>query len=301
MEPRPGPEPFDSPEYLFQIKWDGVRLLAFVGRSGLRLQNRRGFERTFQYPELQKIRDLLEGREAILDGEVIVLEGGRPSFPRVMQRDLCTREQALGYLLRTHPATYCVFDILFLEGEDLTGRPCSYRQELLGGLWPAGGAVYINENFDSGVDLFKLMAERQWEGIVAKKREGPYIWGPKKHPGWLKIKFRRRQLCLVGGLALSGGLPASLLLGAYRDQDLTYIGKAGSGLSRQDLLDLRGLAARHTQAAPGFVNPPRGKDLIWLKPELTVLVEYAEWTGNLQLRAPVIKGFPGRPAQEARL
>lgn len=302
MEPQPRREPFDSPRYYFQIKWDGVRILAFAENGELRLQNRRGNDRTFQYPELREIGDLLGGREAILDGEVIALEGGKPSFPRVMQRDQCFREQMLNYLRKAHPVTYCVFDLLFLEGEDLTLAPFSCRQEMLGRLLTgSSGTIYINENFDSGKDLYCQMVNRQWEGVVAKDKSSRYVWGPKKSPCWLKIKFRRQQLCLVGGLSFSKGAPSALLLGAYRDRDLTYIGKAGSGLSRQDLLELNRLAARHTRGKPCFVNPPRGRDLVWLEPDLTVLVEYAEWTGNLQLRAPVVKGFTSRPPGEARL
>ena len=301
MEPRPRANPFESPEYFFQIKWDGVRILAFCDGTGVRLQNRRGGERIFQYPELQVLGELLGGREAILDGEIVILEGGKPSFPRVMQRDQCHREQVLAYLQKAYPVTYCVFDLLFLDGEDLTPRSLSFRQGLLDGLFPETGSIYINDNFDSGRALFELMVERQWEGIVAKEKSGRYTWGPKKSAGWLKIKFRRRQICLVGGISFSKGVPSALLLGAYRDRDFTYIGKAGSGLSRQDLLELRGLSDRQARDKPYFINPPRGKDLIWLKPELTVLVEYAEWTGNLQLRAPVIIGFTDHSAAEAHL
>ncbi len=301
MEPMPRAAPFDGPGYCFQIKWDGVRMLAFNEGRGVRLQNRRGGERTFQYPELQVIGEHLRGREAIFDGEIIVLAGDKPSFPRVMQRDQCRRQQALAYLRKAHPVTYCVFDLLFLDGEDLTASSLSRRQELLGALLPEVGTIYVNDNFDSGRALFDLMVERQWEGIVAKEKAGRYTWGPKKSAGWLKIKYRRRQLCLVGGISFSKGAPSALLLGAYRDRDLTYIGKAGSGLSRQDRLELRGLAAKQARGKPYFTNPPRGKDLIWLKPELTVLVEYAEWTDNLQLRAPVIIGFTDHPAVEAHL
>ncbi|HHX87916.1 MAG TPA: DNA ligase [Firmicutes bacterium] len=301
MEPRSRREPFDSPRYYFQIKWDGVRMLVFAENGELRLQNRRGFDRTFQYPEFQELKELLAGREAILDGEVIALEGGKPSFPRVMQRDLCSREQRLKYLRKVYPCTFCAFDLLYLAGEDLTSRPYSYRQEQLTDLFTGAGSIYINENFDSGLNLYSQVVKRQWEGVVAKEKDSRYVWGPQKSGYWLKIKFRRQQLCLVGGISFSGNAPSALLLGAYRDRDLTYIGKAGSGLSRQDLIELNRLAARHTQAQPCFINPPREKGLVWLKPVLTVLVEYAEWTGNLQLRAPVIKGFTSCPPGEARL
>ena len=302
MEPRTREEPFDNPRYYFQIKWDGIRILAFVDKGEVRLQNRRGRERTFQYPELQELGGRLENRVAILDGEVIIMEKGKPNFPRVMQRDSCSREQVLAHLLPVHPVTYCIFDLLFLDGEDLTSRPYCYRQSRLVSLIKESfGAVYLNENFDSGKSLYRWMAERGWEGVVAKEKTGRYTWGPNKSSGWFKIKVRRQQLCLVGGLSRAEGAPAALLLGVYRDGEITYIGKAGSGLTRQDLLELDRLADRSLQAEPCFVNPPREKGLVWLKPDLTVLVEYAEWTANLRLRAPVIKGFTTQPVAEARL
>jgi DNA ligase D-like protein (predicted ligase) len=300
MEPQARREPFDSPGHFFQLKWDGVRILAFKDGSSIMLQNRKGRPRTEQYPELQRLAALVRAEDALLDGEVVVMEHGRPSFARVIQRDFCRREGAIKALARVSSVTYCLFDLLYLAGEDLTRRPLEERLRLLGEAVEAAPPVYLNENFYDGVALYRRLEELGLEGIVAKEKSSPYLIG-QKSAYWQKIKPRRRQLCVAGGLTVKGGAVGALLLGAYRDGDLLYIGRAGSGLSRRDLLLLQKLAAAHRVQEPPFLNPPRGAEYVWLEPRLTVLIEYAEWTGDLRLRAPVVAGFSDRPPEEARL
>lgn len=300
MEPQAAPEPFDSDEHFFQVKWDGVRMLAFIEREQVALQNRRGRCRTAQYPELQQLRELVRAGDALLDGEVVAMEEGKPSFARVIQRDFATRERSIRTMMKTIPCIYCLFDILYLDGEDLTSRPLCERLEILAGIVQNGPLLYLNENFDDGVALYRKAEEFSLEGIVAKEKTSPYMFG-RKSVSWLKIKPRRRLLCVVGGLTVKGGSIAALLLGGYRDGELLYIGRAGSGLSRRDLLQLRDYAGDHAAPASPFVNPPRGAGMKWLQPRLTVMIEFAEWTAGLSLRAPVVVGFSRRPPEEARL
>jgi len=300
MEPVSRKEPLNSDAYLYQIKWDGVRILALVEQYRVILKNRKGKLRTEQYPELQKLVGLIRAKSAVLDGEVVALAGGKPSFARVIQRDFCRREQAIRALLRQIPCTYCLFDLLYLDGEDLTGRPIEERQRLLEEIVEAAPPVYPNENFYDGEILYRKIVEAELEGVVAKKKGSPYRSG-QKSPDWLKIKPRRRQLCVVGGLTMPEGSVGALLLGAYRDGELLYIGRAGSGLKRKDLLLLRDYARQAGTTEPYFSNPPRGRDLLWLAPRLTVEIEFAEWTGDLRLRAPVVIGFSSRPPSEALL
>ena len=137
MEPRPAEAPFDDPEYVYQIKWDGIRILAFLEKGRVRLQNRKGRDRTAQFPELQHLAELIRSEEALLDGEVVVMEGGKPSFPRVIQRDFCKNERSILPLSRKLPCTYCLFDLLFLDGKDLTGEPLVERQQLLSEVAPS--------------------------------------------------------------------------------------------------------------------------------------------------------------------
>ncbi len=298
MEPRPTDAPFDDPEYFYQIKWDGIRILAFVEKGRVRLQNRKGRDRTAQFPELQQLAGLISSEEALLDGEVVVMEGGKPSFPRVIQRDFCQNERTILPLSRKLPCTYCLFDLLFLDGEDLTGEPLVYRQQLLSEVIQSRWPLYLNENFSRGISLYRRVEELELEGIVAKNKRSPYLLGQKSEH-WLKVKPRRRLLCIVGGLKMSKGTVGAILLGAYANGVIRYLGRAGSGLTRRDLEILRQYSAAGRAAAPPFADPPREKDCLWLEPRLTVVIEFAEWTPDLKLRAPVVVGFSTRPPEDA--
>ena len=300
MEPLSRKAPFNSPAYLYQIKWDGVRILALVEGRRVSLKNRRGRPRTEQYPELQSLAGLIGVKSAVLDGEVIALAAGKPSFQKVLRRDLCRREAAVRALQREIPCTYCLFDLLFLEGVDLRADPLEERQQLLEEIVKPAPLLHLSESFAEGEALYREIERAGLEGIVAKKRGSPYREG-KRSADWLKIKPRRRRLCVVGGLSMAGGAVGSLLLGAYRGKELLYIGKAGSGLTGEELLLLRDLARQEGSIGPFFSNPPRGSDLLWLKPLLTVQVEFAEWTATLKMRAPVVIGFSSCPPEEAVL
>jgi bifunctional non-homologous end joining protein LigD len=300
MEPYPAKTPFDDPGFFFQIKWDGVRMLAFKEGQQVRLQNRRGHDRTAQYPELQQLTGLVNAREALLDGEVVVMEGGKPSFPRIIQRDFCRQERAIKALSRSLRCTYCLFDLLFLDGSDLTGRPLEERLQILENAVQPGWPLYLNENFQSGVALYRRVEALGLEGIVAKAKQSPYLPGQKSNH-WMKVKPRRRLLCVVGGLKIKEGAVGALLLGAFRDGTLQYVGRAGSGLSRSDLLMLRQFADSNAVGSAPFAKPPGEKGCLWLQPRLTVIIEYAEWTPDLKLRAPVVIGFSNRSPKEAEI
>lgn len=300
MEPVSAKEPFSSPGFTFQIKWDGVRLLAFVASGEVRLQNRKGRERTVQYPELQSLKYHLKASEALLDGEAVVLKEGRPSFARVIERDFSSRQARIAHLSRSSPCTYCIFDILYLDGEDLTGLPLVRREEILKLVLSGTEAIYINENFPDGRLLYRRVTEEGMEGIVAKDMNSPYLPG-RKSPYWRKIKPRRRMLTVIGGVGFSKGYFSSLLLGAYRDGKLIYLGRAGSGLSSSDCHYLKELVERYRVSKPCFINPPRMKEVCWVEPRITVMVEFMEWTEGLMMRAPVIIGFSSSHPHEAAI
>ncbi|NLZ28892.1 MAG: hypothetical protein GX887_08005, partial [Firmicutes bacterium] len=180
MEPISASQPIREPGYISQIKWDGVRILAFVTADGVRLQNRRGGERTRQYPEFQILKEMVGSGEALIDGEAVALEAGCPRFSRIMERDSLQHEGRIKRFSRHRPCTYCIFDLLFWRGEDLTGFPLDYRQELLkelfGGL-QGEATVYLNDNYEDGELLFRQVSERNLEGIVAKDIRSPYLIG----------------------------------------------------------------------------------------------------------------------------
>lgn len=290
MEPKSFPHPFNSDRHAFQVKWDGVRILAFVDNGGVRLQNRKLRDRTGQYPEMQSIKKLISGRNAILDGEMIALENGRPSFSRVLKRDLLTDPRRIS--VSGVAVVYMVFDILYLNDRPLIKEQWSFRQETLAKTLVSSGEVIVTESFfNQGEAFYQAIIGKKLEGMVAKEVASPYRIG-EKHPSWLKIKPRQDMILVIGGLLMEGGRVKSLLVGGYRDDALLYLGSVGSGLSGDDLTflgkNLPDLAAKDSPFSPPF---PRSKEIRWLRPILTVKIEFMEFTDNLQLRHPVVKGF----------
>lgn len=292
MEPRHHGEPFQDPRYIFQVKWDGVRYLAFMEGGRLKLQNRRLRVKTRLYPDLAPLAGALGERGGVLDGEIIALgEEGNPSFPQVLRRDL-VKEAAPG-LERRIPVYFMAFDLLYLGEENLMGRPLAERLELLEKHLLVGPAVLLTRTHSDGPGLFKTVEERSLEGMVAKKKDSPYRAG-QKTADWLKVKTGRFQDCLLGGYALKRGRVSTLLVGAYRDGALIYLGRVSSGLKEEELSALHRELYPYRRKAPPFANPPRlegSLEGVWLEPTLGLKVQYAEWTPDLKLRSPRVKGF----------
>jgi len=291
MEPVSCDQVFERQDYLYQVKWDGVRMLAFIQDGQVTLINKRHHERTLQYPELQELPARIAARQAILDGEIVVLKGGKPSFPAVMSRDNQRGEAGIRRVQESLPINYMVFDILQLNGENLTIQPLEERQHLLRERIAPGAWLHLVEDFAQGTALFDSICQLDLEGVVAKQRRGCYIGG-KRHRDWFKIKYRRRAECLVGGYTLRGSLVNSLLLGWKQDKQLFFVGRAGSGLnSAQEEILTSFLPGQEIKQSP-FANlsrQPAGYHFV--KPVIGVEIEFAEWTEDLHLRAPVIKDF----------
>lgn len=291
-------EIIESPEYVYQVKWDGVRMLAYLSAGRITLVNRSGRVRTGQYPELQELASLLKVSPAIVDGELVVLKNGKPSFASILKRDLSNPHQA-DYLKKQYPVHYMVFDIPF-AGQDLRNLPLAERQPILEQSLVKNEGIQTVENFSTGHSLFAAIKAQDMEGIVIKRATSPYIGG-KKHRDWLKVKYRRTQYCVVGGYTLKGSLINALLLGVYHHEDLLYVGKAGTGLKQEDWSILTRELSRMSIPHSPFVNKPPARGYYFVQPQLTVKVEFAEWTDTLTLRSPVITGFSNKPAGECRL
>ncbi len=298
--------PWDDREYAYQLKWDGIRMLAFVERGRVRLQNRRLRDRTAVYPEMAALGDRIRAREAILDGEVVVLGEGRPSFPRVLKRELAAGTRAVDRLSAELPAAFAVFDLLYLDGSDLAGRPWWARQEMLAARLEPGGVAHLTGSTGDGPALWAAVVSEGLEGVVAKRRVSPYLPGGRSRH-WLKIKLRRRLDGVVGGYTRTPEGVGALLVGLYgggaAGPGLVYVGRVGTGLTdelRHTLAErLRGLETPR----PHFVNPPRlaGLDVRWTAPLITVTVTFAEWTEDLKLRAPALAGFSRTDPEQCRL
>ena len=298
-------EPFDSPDFTYEPKWDGVRTIAFVDGGEVRLQTRNLLDCTRQYPEATQCAEALTGAyHAILDGEIVALdEKGVPSFQRLQPRMHVTDDGAVRKLRKSTPVIYQVFDILYADGEDLTRKPLRERLRRLDESLTPMGAIRRSEGFPgTGVALFEAAREQGIEGIVAKRLDSIYQPGARS-PAWVKIKAFRTMECVIGGwTAGQGGRQktlGALLLGVYRDGKLQPVGHVGTGFDERTLKELLAKLEAHESPSSPFATMPRtNQPARWCLPELVCEVEYVEITRDGTLRHPTYRGL--RPDVEPR-
>ena len=291
MEPTVAKEAFDSEDTLFQLKWDGVRILAYKYADGhIRLFNRRLNERTAQYPEIIAALESLPSG-TVLDGEVVALgANGKPDFPRVLRRDLVRSPSKIKIAAAHVSVAYMVFDVLWLSGEAVHTRPLLQRLGLLASLPLPTGPVHLVESVPAaGKALFEAVKAEGLEGIVAKRIGSAYRIG-KKTDDWQKIKCLRSIDTVAGGYIAEDGRFKSLLLGVPCEDGLRFVGAAGSGLSQKQRQTLSDLFSKSDGACP-FVNPPNIKGAHWVEPRVAVRVRFLEYTPDGVMRAPAITGI----------
>lgn len=291
MEPILIDKPMNEPEFIYQVKWDGVRMIAGVEDGKVILINKHQHIRTMQYPELHNISDYLSASRVVLDGEVIALHQGKPSFHSVMRRDSSRTQESIEYLKRLVPVTYMVFDLLLIDGKSLLNETLTTRSNKLYKILTNGENFHLVEDFNNGSELYDATRTMQLEGIVAKKITSSYHSG-KKHQDWFKIKHHQSITCTVGGYTTRNNMINSLLLGLPEDDKLIYIGKAAAGLTTLHLQILTEQLPHLTIKESPFVNLcTRSYAINFVQPVLQVMVEFLEWTEQGRLRSPVIKGF----------
>ena len=294
--------PFDAPEWLFEIKWDGYRAIAFIENGKVRLVSRNQNELTPRYPELKDLPQGVEAKNAILDGEVVALDDqGRPSFSLMQQRTGFRPGRKAGSGNPEVGVLYYAFDLLYLDGYDWRKVALENRKEKLASVIVPGDSLrYSDHTASQGKALFELAREKGLEGIVAKKRECPYQ--ERRSSDWLKIKIRHRLECVIGGYTEPEGSRAhfgSIVLGLYDQQGrLIHVGQAGSGFTQKSLAEIwKLLKARETKQKPFYGEVEALRKVYWVKPDLIAEIEYAEWTEGTsegsgpKLRAPVFLGL----------
>lgn len=295
-----GALPTDDEGWGYEIKWDGVRVLAFVTEDGVSLRSSNGNDITASYPELGGLSAALGGKRALLDGEVVALdERGQPSFGLLQQRmHVQDRNEAAR---RSHdvPIVYEIFDLLWLDGADATGLPFCDRRRLLDELIEPNAQWPLSKVFSDGQSLFAAAEELGMEGIVAKRLDSRYVPGTRAAE-WRKIKVRLEQEFVVGGWhpgsGRRDGLLGALLLGYHEGDALRYAGKVGTGFTERELERLQGLlgdlALAPEDPNPFEPPPPRADARLahWVRPELVVQVAFGEWTSDGRLRHPAYLG-----------
>ena len=290
-------------EWLFEIKWDGVRAIAFIESEEVRLQSRSGLRCERQYPELAVIHHQLAGTQAILDGEIAVLDSkGVSQFQLIQPRISNSDPNTIAHLVRSTPVVYYAFDLLYLDGYDLRGVPLAKRRELLEEAVSPGGYLRISEAFPgAGEAMLDAARETGLEGLLAKHASS--LYESRRSRDWLKIKIVSAQEFVIGGFTEPQGGRShfgALVLGVRKDDKLVWVGNVGTGFDQRtlDMLYSR-LEPLITRTCPFAAHPKPDRGMTWVKPELVCQVKYASWTGEGHLRAPVYQGLrTDKPAAE---
>lgn len=280
-----------------EIKWDGIRGVLRVDADGWRIWTRNGNERSVAWPELAGLAEQLAEVGAVLDGELVVFEDGRPSFGSIQHRMHVTNAADAHRLAGERPVTYLLFDLLELGGHDTTGLPLSERRRLLESLELDGPSWRVSPISDGVDDLLAAADAQGLEGIVAKRATSTYRPG-RRSPDWVKVKVDRRDHFVVGGWFGGTGRRidsiGALALGQPVDDAdpgrLRYVGRVGTGFSDAVLADLRRRLDELADVSP-FVEGAPGPDLHPVRAELVAEVRYAEWTNEGLLRHPVFLGL----------
>lgn len=287
-------------DWIAQVKWDGVRMLVYHDQANTQIFNRHQHERTLQYPELTYVQSYTKSTSFIVDGEVIALEQGKPSFQTVMKRDMAKKEQKIAQLVSKLPILYMIFDILYLDGAWVTSLPLVERSRLLRENFNETATVKLVPSYPDPQQLWHAVQQQDLEGIVIKDLTSSYPIGGKDGR-WLKLKKQHDLNAVVGGVAIRNGQVHSLLLGLHDQQgNLHYIGHAGTGKFPKDTWrTLTEWLPKLQQAENPFVNVvERTNTAVWIKPSLTVKVHFLEWTKGKTLRQPIIQSFVSVPPEQ---
>lgn len=286
--------PTDTSGYCFEAKWDGIRLLARCAER-VELFSRQATNLTACFPEIVDALSTgnLEGRPAILDGELVAFDhNARPSFELIQRR--LRKPRPAAHLLTSVPLTFCVFDLLYLDGNDLTGRTYLQRRHALADLRLHEPPIVVSPYW-TGIStdaMAEIMRGLGLEGYVLKRASSTYQPG-RRSPSWIKYVVRQRRPMVIGGFIPSvsagrGGLGA-LLVGAYgTGGELRYCGQVSTGLSQRERAKLVQRLAELQQPAAPFAPPiPDDRDALWVHPRVVVDIEYRQFTGRL--RHPALK------------
>jgi DNA ligase D-like protein (predicted ligase) len=285
--------PFSDPDWIFERKLDGVRLLAFRRRGAARLLTRNRKRRDAAYPEIVDAFESMKGPDVVVDGEVVALAGGVSSFARLQGRmKIEDRERA-----RTTgiAVAYYAFDLPWLDGHDLSDLPLRERKALLRKTLAFDDPIRFTPHRNThGEEFLEEACARGWEGLIAKRADGPYVYGRSRD--WLKLKCVNRQEFVIGGYTEPRGGRVgfgALLIGFHDDGELRYAGKVGTGFDDATLVELGDRLESLERSSPPFAATrglPR-KGVHWVAPRLVAEIAFTEWTGDDKLRHPRFVGL----------
>jgi bifunctional non-homologous end joining protein LigD len=290
----------DEAGWAFEMKWDGVRTIAYLAAGRVKLLSRKGRDDTKAYFDVAQELTKINLKTAILDGEVVVTDSdGRPNFGLLQHRINLTKPADIERVARSYPAQLMLFDILELNGQSLIKKSYEQRRAVLENLVPPkpGSRIQVPPIFEGELEAARATADQlQLEGVVAKRRNSVYQPGRRTHT-WLKIKLHRAQEVVIGGWRpgqgrRSGGV-GSLLMGIPTEEGLHYVGRVGSGFNDRQLDDIQARLDKLSRKTSPFIDVPRedARDAHWVKPSLVGEVTYGELTEPGRFRHPVWRGL----------
>jgi bifunctional non-homologous end joining protein LigD len=286
--------PFHRPGWVWEEKYDGIRLIAVKGGRSVRMITRNDRDRSADFPEVVAALAALPTPTLVLDGEVVVFDAEGVSRFQLLQR----RGEGAS------PPTYVVFDCLHARGRDLTAAPLTERRAALEAEVREGPRLRLARRLaDDGLRAFEEARQRRLEGVIGKDPSAPYRPGVRS-PAWCKVKVRAEEELVIGGFtAPRGGRHhlGALLVGAWQGRVLRYAGKVGTGFTEATLVDLRRRLAPLVRSTSPFADAPGFRDVTWAEPRLVAQLGFTERTGDGKLRHPVYLGLrDDKDAREVR-
>lgn len=284
-------EPFHKRGWVFEEKYDGDRLLAYKERDRVRLLSRNGKTRTPRFPRIAAAIASLHAQSLILDGEVVVFDRKGVSRFQLLQQD-------------NADAVYAVFDCLFHDGKDLRHEPLSMRRAVMKTAIGSSQVLIASHRLAAnGLIAFRAAKRRGYEGLVAKDPSSPYVEG--RSTKWLKVKVHQEDEFVICGYTKPAGARqhfGALLLGAYSENKLHYVGKVGTGFDESSLAALYKRFQPLVRSKVALIDPPREEGVVFIAPKLVAQISFQEWTADRKLRQPVFLGLrDDKSAQDVHL
>ena len=272
-------EPFDRRGWIYEEKYDGIRILAYKEGKDVKLLTRNDIDRTKGFPEVVDAIRGLKPATLLLDGELVIFDRKKVSRFQLLQ-------QGKG------EAVYAVFDCLYQQGKDLRRQPLSERQAAMKSLGRSGVLIPSRRLATNGLEAYREAKKRDFEGLVAKDASSLYFEG--RSTNWLKVKVHQEDEFVIGGFTKPAGTRkhfGALLLGAYQGGKLHYVGKVGTGFDEDLLASLFKKFTPLKIVRSTFVDPPRERDVTYIQPKLVAQISFQEWTADMKLRQPVFLGL----------
>jgi len=279
--------PFDSPGFIFEIKFDGIRALIYAEPGKITIKNRNGFILNNYYPELLTIKDIVK-EKCVFDGEIILMVNGNSSFNKLQERALLKDKNKINYFKENHPVTFVCYDILY-EGKDITNLPLLKRKKILKKYRDTDYFIKTPYILERGIDLFNITKKHKLEGIVAKDKNSTYQIN-KRSKDWIKIKnWYDEEFFICGFIEKEKGSLASLILGERKNNKIQYAGKVSIGKRNQEFIKIK----KQRQLKRNYLTEFLSNDefITLIEPKLQCTVEFTEKTKAGRLRHPVFKGL----------